>query len=443
MLLCSLGMNQNLPKLHSGLYALVKPLVKLGGRLFFSQIEIRNLQRMPLNKPVILVSNHQNAMLDPLLLCMFSPKQLHWLTRSDIFRKPSVNKLLRSLNMLPVYRDRDRVADIVEKNKSTFEECFNRLKHEAVVGIFPEGTHRGKKQLVPLKKGLARMVIGAMEAGVEDLVIQPVGLDYENYYDYRKKLVVNFGSPIYAKDLVRSNGNIGSQLLTDVTASVANNLISQMIHIKNDDVYHEIMALQPLTAKVSPVCQPGVEFDTFKTWSDMLDRKTEWHPWLNHEVGQYKRLMHDLRINENSYRERFSRMNLIALIVGLPFVIIAFFIFYPIYLLAEHVVRTVVRDPLFKNSIRLVLWTFVTPVILVLFFFLMNILTCNWIASVAALITVLISGIITLHWLEVRKLFLHHRKCEHLRKNGNASFAEWKTLRKNIIHKLVSLKSSS
>jgi 1-acyl-sn-glycerol-3-phosphate acyltransferase len=396
---------------------------------------------MPLNRPVILVANHQNAMLDPVLICMFARTQLHWLTRADIFRKPAVNKLLRNLNMLPVYRERDRVADIADRNKATFEECYLRLQHHAVICIFPEGTHRGKKQLVPLKKGLARIIAGAPQHVLQDLVIQPVGLDYENYYEYRKKLVINFGSPVSAAELVGQQGDNRNQILSCITESTAQSLIDLMIHIDNDDVYHEIMALQPLSEKISSQGQPGTAFDTFKLWSDTLDNQTHWHHWLNHDVARYRSLMHELRINETEYRERFSRMNLLALLVGLPFVCIALLMFYPVYFVAESTVKSLVKDPLFRNSIRLVVWTFLTPLILILMTAVLGVICSGWLWALSGAVIAVVSGLITLRWLEVWKLYLHHRKCLQYRKSGNPLFGEWMNIRKSIINQLMNLKS--
>jgi 1-acyl-sn-glycerol-3-phosphate acyltransferase len=436
-------MKHQTPQINSFLYALLKPWVKLGATCFFSRIEIRNLQRMPLNRPVILVANHQNAMLDPVLICLFAPSQLHWLTRADIFRKPAVDKLLRNLNMLPVYRERDRVADIADRNKATFEQCYLRLQHHAVICIFPEGTHRGKKQLVPLKKGLARMIAGAPANVLKDLVIQPVGLDYENYYEYRKKLVINFGNPLSAADLIGQSGSHHNQTLSSITQNTAQSLIDLMIHISNDDVYHEIMALQPLSEKISSKSQPGTAFDTFKFWSDTLDNQTQWHSWLNHEVARYRRLMHELRINETQYRERFSRMNILALILGLPFVCIALVVFYPIFFVAESTVKSLVKDPLFRNSIRLVVWTFLTPLMLILIAAILGLICSGWLWALSGAIITVMSGLITLRWIEVWKLYMHHRKCVRYRKSGNALFGEWTTIRKNIINQLMNLKTGN
>jgi 1-acyl-sn-glycerol-3-phosphate acyltransferase len=398
---------------------------------------------MPCDKPVILVANHQNAMLDPVLICLFSNKQLHWLTRADLFKKLPINKLLRRLNMLPVYRDRDRVSDLAHRNQATFEECYERLKGHAVVSIFPEGTHRGKKQLVPLKKGLSRLILGATEAGVKDLVIQPVGLDYQNYYEYRKTLVINFGNPLNAKDLLLKESDNLPRQLSFITEEVTTQLKSLMVHIDNDDVYQEIMALQPLAAKITYSSTPGAEFDTFKLWSDVLDKNSDFHPWLNHDVAKYRRLMHDLRIQETLYRERFSRVNLLALFAGIPFLAISFAVFYPIYFIAEKIVDNVVRDPLFRNSIRLVIWTFLTPIVLLFLFFLIFGVVSSWLLAAFAVTGAVLSGLIALSWIEVWKLFRHHSKCESLAEGNHALFTEWKNLRKDIIQKLKSIKSGS
>lgn len=398
---------------------------------------------MPVNAPVILVANHQNAMLDPVLICLFSTKQLHWLTRADLFRKAAMNKLLRGLNMMPVFRDRDRVSDIAQRNQATFDECFSRLKNEAVVCIFPEGTHRGKKQLVPLKKGLSRLVTGAVDAGVRDLVIQPVGLDYENYYEYRKRLVINFGNPIKADDLFLNDAGNTSKQLSAITEEVSTQLKALMVHIDNEDVYQEIMALQPLAAKINYSAAPGAEFDTFKLWSDFLDKNSEWHPWLNHDVSKYRKLMHELHIQETLYRERFSRMNYLALLAGIPFMVIALLVYFPIYFVTEKIVAAVVRDPLFKNSIRLVGWTFLTPIVLLISFFLIRTFASGWLIAAIGLTSVVLSGLIALSWVELWKLFRHYLRCKSLADGNHPLFADWKNLRKDIIQKLKSIKSGS
>ena len=55
--------------------------------------------------------------------------------------------------MLPVYRERDKVEGMFDKNDQIFKECYARIASGAVIALFPEGTHRGRKQLFQFKKG--------------------------------------------------------------------------------------------------------------------------------------------------------------------------------------------------------------------------------------------------------------------------------------------------
>jgi 1-acyl-sn-glycerol-3-phosphate acyltransferase len=123
-------------------YEMLRPFVWSGIHFFFRRVVIAGAHRVPKNRPVIIVANHQNALLDPVVLCVSTTSQLHWLTRADVFKQPLVNRFLRRINMLPVYRERDRVANLHDRNNEIFQQCYTRLKDNAVIGIFPEGTHR-------------------------------------------------------------------------------------------------------------------------------------------------------------------------------------------------------------------------------------------------------------------------------------------------------------
>ena len=46
--------------------------------------------------------------------------------------------------MLPIYREKDNVADQMERNEEVFKVCRERLSKGAVIAMFPEGSHRGK-----------------------------------------------------------------------------------------------------------------------------------------------------------------------------------------------------------------------------------------------------------------------------------------------------------
>jgi 1-acyl-sn-glycerol-3-phosphate acyltransferase len=153
------------------LYAIMKPCVNWAIRLFYRNLHVRNsAQICNVGAPVLLISNHQNALMDPLLCCITSPKQLNFLTRADVFKNPVAKKVLTGLNMLPVYRPHDKV-NIIESNAPTFRESLTRLENNQIISLFPEGTHQPDQNLKPFKKGAARLIGDVFDAGKCDKII--------------------------------------------------------------------------------------------------------------------------------------------------------------------------------------------------------------------------------------------------------------------------------
>ena len=185
---------------HLG-YGLALPWVSAAITRFHRIEGAEGLEHVPApGTPLIIVANHQNGLMDPLVLCsLLSRHQIHWLTRSDIFYKPIVRFFLFSFNMLPIFRRRDRLADIGERNQRIFEICVERLNIGAAIGLYPEGNHNGERSLRPLKRGVIDLLNLAQtthEQLKNDLVLLPVGIDYEDYGSLRRRLRLRFGAPL-------------------------------------------------------------------------------------------------------------------------------------------------------------------------------------------------------------------------------------------------------
>ena len=406
-------------------------MVWTGIHFFFRRVIVSGAHKVPTDRPVVMVANHQNALLDPVVLCVSTNKQVHWLTRADVFKNPLVERFLRRINMLPVYRERDRVDDLHNRNNEIFRQCYERMKGNAIIGIFPEGTHRGKKQLVPLKKGLARLVIGAYEAGVRDLCIVPVGLDYESFYDPQKNLLVKFGEPIEVDEFLAKQDTTHAKLHVEITETVHHELSKLMIHIDSDDVHSEILALKPLIdAKLNGKTLMK-KYEVFHAFAKELDEKAEYHPFLNHEVNRYRTGMHQMRIEEEWFSKKTGLLNVLFFIAGLPFAALTATVLWPLQLFTERFVKTVIKDALFRNSIRISFWTFITPLYLLALYGLLRLGGVE--SSKAILLWLSIpAGLITLPWWRNAKRLMHTlriRKISH-----TAEFNEWMKQREEIIH---------
>ena len=177
-------------------YELLRIYVNLAQRLFYHKIIVQGKENIPLNVPVILAPNHQNAIMDALAIVYSMPGQTVFMARADVFKNQITAKILKFLKIMPIYRMRDGIENI-EKNKELFEEAIELLQHNKTLCLMPEGTHGNKRHLRPLLKGIFRIAFWANERCSEKQpVIIPVGIDYSDYSSFRSQLVIKFGKPI-------------------------------------------------------------------------------------------------------------------------------------------------------------------------------------------------------------------------------------------------------
>ncbi len=179
--------------------SILRFFVRIALKTYFSRIEVYGQDNIPKNKAVILVGNHQNALIDPILLATHTNLKPYFLTRASVFKKSTVAKMLRFIRMIPVYRVRDGIANM-EKNKETFDQCVKVLTDSGSVIIFGEGNHHHHRNLRPIRKGFARIAFQALEENPElDLVVLPVGINYANPHRSGSKVSIRFGPALTPK----------------------------------------------------------------------------------------------------------------------------------------------------------------------------------------------------------------------------------------------------
>jgi len=174
---------------HSIWYNLVRIYARFAYHRYYRNIYTEGVEHLPLDEPVILCPNHQNALMDPLAILLNGKTkdkmQPVFLARADIFKPGLVSKALKFFKIMPVYRIRDGASNL-KQNEQIFERCIEILENKKLVGIFAEGTHHDKRRLYPLQKGVARM---AFQAEIKNdsklgLKVVTVGITYSNYWDF-------------------------------------------------------------------------------------------------------------------------------------------------------------------------------------------------------------------------------------------------------------------
>ncbi len=212
---------------------------------FYRKVEVHGLENIPKDAPVIFAPNHQNALMDALIVLFSSPGDTVFLARADLFRKKLMAKALNSLKILPVFRIRDGV-DELGKNQEIFDITVGVLHRKHQLCIMPEGNHSDRRRLRNLGKGIFRIAFKTQEKmGNKPYVkIVPVGLDFSDFVKQYQNLHVVYGKPIEVSDYwdeYEENGPRGLNLLKQ---RLADEMKPLMIHIETKEYYDMYLGLR-------------------------------------------------------------------------------------------------------------------------------------------------------------------------------------------------------
>ncbi len=186
-------------------YNIVKIYIRTGLFLFHKKIIVNGLNNIPRKGAVLFVSNHKNALIDPLLIATTATRTIHFLTRASAFKIKFVKWLLSTINMLPIYRMRDG-KETLTKNEEIFKKCYAILSKKKTLLIFPEGTHDLKRLIRPLSKGFTRIAFGTLEHNPDlELQIVPVGLNYTEATLFGESASIYYGKPILVNPFFNIN----------------------------------------------------------------------------------------------------------------------------------------------------------------------------------------------------------------------------------------------
>ena len=126
-----------------------------------ANVRVSGIEHIPAQGPLIVVSNHLNNV-DPVLLAIFFPRPIHFLTKVELLRIPVVGTLADWYGSVPVRRG--------EVDRRALDRCLDLLAAGEAIGVFPEGTRSRAKSLQRPKAGLSLI------AGRSGAPILPVGI---------------------------------------------------------------------------------------------------------------------------------------------------------------------------------------------------------------------------------------------------------------------------
>ncbi len=221
-------------------YNIVKLWIRTGLFFYYTKIKVVGKENIPKGKPTMILANHQNALMDPLMIAMNCGVKPYFLARSDMFKNPIVSKFLHYLQMIPIYRFRDG-RDTLKNNPAIFKKCGDLLAKGETVMLFPEGNHGLQRRVRwPMRKGFVRMVFSALEKEPDlDIRILPVGLNYLKAESFPDSVALYIGKDFPVQDFYDPNDLIESE--SRLKEEVFKRLKVLTTHIPDEDTYENVL----------------------------------------------------------------------------------------------------------------------------------------------------------------------------------------------------------
>lgn len=338
---------------------IIHAIISIALRLFFRRIEVVNVERVPQTGALLFVLNHPNGLVDPALVFVSLPRRVSFLAKSTLFDNPIGAFVLRSLEILPVYRRIDEGAKL-QSNLSTFDNCFELLSRGRCIAMFPEGISHDELQLQTIKTGAARIALGSVSgpsAPAGGLKIVPVGLYYTSKTSFRSEALIRYGEVFDVEPVeLDPDGQPPRDAVTALTAKIEMRLRDVTLNLETGTELDAILKAEALFSSVfenlifkQTLTQTVVRLQTLAARYALLEKEDpQKMRELNARITRYEGDLKASGVTAESlsvlqhptwYVFRYLVLRVIFLIVFAPFSLVGALVHSPGYLFSSLIGR--------------------------------------------------------------------------------------------------------
>lgn len=248
----------------------IHAIISVALRLFFRRIEAVNVEDVPETGAIIFVLNHPNGLVDPALVFVSLPRRVSFLAKSTLYDNPIGAFLLRTFEILPLYRRIDADAKTTS-NTVTFENCFELLQRGRCIAIFPEGISHDQTKLQPIKTGAARIALGATgrmkdegrgmnktEESYSSLILHPsslkilpVGLYYTSKTSFRSEVLIRYGEAFSVEPVeLDGGGEPPREAVLELTEKIESALRAVTLNLETESELDAVLKAEALFSSV-------------------------------------------------------------------------------------------------------------------------------------------------------------------------------------------------
>ena len=447
-------MRRNKPREHSlFLKAFRAYLQYVNSGLYFRKEHVLGLENVPTNgTPLIVVSNHQNCLNDPLCVCLqLTDRRMNFIARANVFKNPIFNKALRAMGLLPAYRMSHEGLSAVSKNQETFDDAEKALNDGETLMLYPEADHQDKRWLGRFKLGYLRIAFAAAEkmGFKQDLMILPSCNHYSNYFHARTEMLIRFGQPISLQPYYEKYQESPRETMMEVNKVVREAIKEMMLHVEDLENYDQIDFLRENEYGKKYAVEHGFNFNYLpsKLLSDQslvnaLQKASEEHPEEMAEIYKdtetLKNGIRQLKIRDWLFQKKSGAgaavLRGLGLLILLPLFIVSIIPTALLFIIPEIFLKKLIKDQMFYSSFNVAVSALVSvPICLIIPIIFIWIFAGFWWA-LGYFVAFPIMFILA--WNYIRLFLKFIGTCNFAARKNRAKVNELKELRSSIFSRL-------
>ncbi|MBE6286898.1 MAG: hypothetical protein E7099_01725 [Mediterranea massiliensis] len=442
------------------IYRLFKTYLRfLHDRLFYSKTYTIQATNIPSqNKALMVVSNHQNCLNDPLgILFAINDRKPYFITRANVFElHPLANKFLRSIGLLPAFRMDYEGEAALGKNADMFKITERELVNGNTIVMFPEAGHQDKRWLGTFSFGYTKLAFEAaeMDQFKTEILILPACNHYSNYFGIQNQFMVKFGTPISLQPYYELYKTKPRTAQREVNKLVRAQIEGLMLDIRDLENYDAIDYLRQTYGKqfakmqgYSPKELPEMLLSDRQLIS-ILDQEKEKNPTEMKEIYtealQLKAEMKKLGITDEDIEKKPNAikigLSVLAQLFLFPLWICSLWPSLPMYAISMGLFRKCCKDPMFEGTFLYAINAlFLLPLFSLITLILVGINIGWWIALIYVLL--LFPIFIWGAWKYTKWMGNNYRKIKLLTLRSSKKLQKTQTLRDSLFKKLNKITS--
>jgi 1-acyl-sn-glycerol-3-phosphate acyltransferase len=290
-------------------YRLFRAYVRLVLRVFFRSHEVSGTEHVPREGALLLVSNHVNGLVDPLLPLAALDRRLTLTAKNTLGKNPLLALLIRGLDIVLFHRAQDvgKGAELRE-NARSLGRCQEILASGGAVLIFPEGESHSDPGMRPFRPGAARLAADFLRRHPgAPLAVVPMGLYFTRKDRFRSGVALRFGPPLPLGALV-AGGERGAAAVAAVNDAADEAIRALTLNLETERQSKVLSwAAEVLLAKLRGPRLPG---ELVATAADELELKRALHAGQRALAARDPARLAALERRVGEHRARLARLGL-------------------------------------------------------------------------------------------------------------------------------------